>query len=254
MSDEIGNISQKPAVGERESVAELMRLMKSGVVKDEELHFNLSLFQRRQELSRTLFYDHLYQKLIGQHGYILEFGNRYGATLALLQSLRGIYEPYNFSRMIFGFDTFEGFAGSGEEDSNNAEGSTWKEGDYGVPRGYEETLENILEIHERFSPIPHIRKFGLYKGDVRETLPQFFDEHPETMIAMAIFDMDIYAPTKDALRQIRPRLHKGSILVFDELCCKWFPGETQAVMEELSMGELQFQRFPHQPFSAYTIL
>ncbi len=42
---------------------------------------------------------------------------RYRASLAILSNFRGIYEPYNFSRKIIGFDTFEGFKG-GEELSN----------------------------------------------------------------------------------------------------------------------------------------
>ena len=39
---------------------------------------------------------------------------------------------------------------------------------------------------------------------------------------MAIFDMDIYKPTKDALNAIKSRFTKGSVLVFDELNCKEF--------------------------------
>jgi hypothetical protein len=50
---------------------------------------------------------------------------------------------------------------------------------------------------------------------------------------MAIFDMDIYKPTKDVLEKIIPRLVKGSLLVFDELNFKAFPGETIAVNEVL---------------------
>ncbi len=68
---------------------------------------------------------------------------------------------------------------------------------------------------------------------------------------MAIFDMDIYKPTRDALNMIQPRLTKGSMLVFDELNCPFFPGETQAVSEVLGLNNLRLQRFPNQPYCAF---
>jgi hypothetical protein len=63
---------------------------------------------KRQSLSRILYYNNLYQKIIDIPGVICEFGVQWGATLAQLINLRGMYEPFNHGRKIFGFDTFEG--------------------------------------------------------------------------------------------------------------------------------------------------
>ena len=52
-------------------------------------------------------------------GCILEFGVQWGAGLPQLISLRGIYEPYNYSRHIYGFDTFEGFVNTSEKKMAN---------------------------------------------------------------------------------------------------------------------------------------
>jgi hypothetical protein len=71
---------------------------------------------------------------------------------------------------------------------------------------------------------------------------------------MAIFDMDLYKPTKDALNAVIPRLTKGSILVFDQLNHEKFPGETQAVMEVLGLNKLKLRRDPHQSYCAYTVI
>ena len=46
---------------------------------------------------------------------------------------------------------------------------------------------------------------------------------------MAYFDFDIYKPTVECLKLIKPFLTKGSIIGFDELCDPGFPGETQAL-------------------------
>jgi hypothetical protein len=86
-----------------------LELLKSTPIPDDELLGNLGLFLSRQTLSRILFMHELYQKIINVHGVVIEFGVRWGQNLALFESFRGIYEPYNFNRKIIGFDTFSGF-------------------------------------------------------------------------------------------------------------------------------------------------
>ena len=68
---------------------------------------NLSL--SRIDVTRILYYSKIYQNILCKPGSIMEFGVQYGLTLSLLTKLRAIYEPFNFSRKIIGFDTFEGF-------------------------------------------------------------------------------------------------------------------------------------------------
>lgn len=205
-----------------------------------------TVFLKRQVMSRLLYQNHLYEKILDVPGVICEFGVHWGANMTTLCNLRGIYEPFNHSRKIFGFDTFSGFAGV-----EAADGDFSTDGDYSTATGYETELDEILTIQESFSPISQLKKFELIKGDVSLTLPTWLDQNPYAIVAMAIFDMDIYKPTRDALELIMPRLTKGSLLVFDELNCPHFPGETQAVAEVVGLNKLRLKRFPHQPFCAY---
>jgi hypothetical protein len=209
-------------------------------------NYHSTIFLKRQVLSRLLYYDHLYRRILNTPGVICEFGVHWGATIATLCNLRGIHEPFNHSRTIHGFDTFSGFP-----DVDVKDGGFTTTGDYSTSAGYEEELEEILSLHESFSPIPQIKKFELIRGDVAETLPVWLEANPHAIVGMAIFDMDIYKPTKIALELILPRLVKGSLLVFDELNCGYFPGETQAVNEVLGLNNLRLERFPHQPFCAF---
>ena len=204
---------------------------------------------QRQTLSRILYYNLLYQKIVGVPGCILEFGVQWGSTLAQLIALRGIYEPYNHSRHIYGFDTFEGFFSTSE----NHDGSHLRDTDYSVYSGYEKDLEEILKIHENNCPLSHIKKFSLIKGDVSKTSLQWTNDNPQAIVAMAIFDMDIYQPTKDALTAILPRLTRGSLLIFDELNCSIFPGETEAVKEVLGLNNLKLEHYPHAPNCAWVV-
>lgn len=189
---------------------------------------------KRNALARTIYLNDLYQRIINVPGVICEFGVHWGATLATLTNLRALYEPYNSARMVYGFDTFEGFAMT-----HQADGGQVKAGDYSSTANYEKTLEEILTYHESICPFPEQRKFELIKGDASVTVDMWLKENPHAVISLAIFDMDLYEPTKDVLQKIQHRLTKGSILVFDEFNCRYFPGETQAVAEVLGLNNIR---------------
>ncbi len=54
-------------------------------------------------------------------------------------------------------------------------------------------------------------------------------DNPQTIIALAYFDLALYEPTRKCLEAIRPHLVRGSILAMDELNSRDFPGETVEV-------------------------
>ena len=163
--------------------------------------------------------------------------------------MRGIYEPFNYNRKIVGFDTFGGFPSVDKKD-----GAKVKTGDYAVTENYEVYLEKILAYHESESPIPHIKKFELVKGDAIVTIDEYLKRSPETIVALAYFDFDIYMPTKKCLEAILPRVTKGSIIAFDELNCPEFPGETLAVMEVLGLSKFALKRSVLNPLISYIVI
>ena len=168
-----------------------------------ELLANLGLYLNRPTLSRLLFMHELYKQIIDVHGIIIEFGVRWGRNLALFEALRGIYEPYNHTRKIVGFDTFAGFPGIHENDRAGEANALISAGGYAVTAGYEEYLRGVLDCHERESPLSHICKYELIKGDASEEVEKYLSAHPETIIALAYFDMDLYEPTKKCLELVR---------------------------------------------------
>lgn len=209
----------------------------------------IPLLLPRQGLSRILYYAMLYEKIITVPGVICEFGVQWGASAALLTNLRGMFEPYNHTRRIIGFDTFSGFPAVHGKDKAGA-----RVGDYGVPQNYEHRLSEILSAHEELAPIAHIRKHELVKGDIRDTFGAWLDDNPHVIISMAILDFDLYEPTKFVLERIGNRLTKGSVLVFDELCCGAWPGETVALQEVIGSKSLRLQRYPHQTYCAFAVV
>lgn len=203
---------------------------------------------RVEALARILYWNNLYQNIIDVPGVICEFGVRYGSTLSILTNLRSILEPFNHSRIIYGFDTFEGL-----KSTTSADGTLAKDGDFTVPENFEVILSEILTLLEADSPMSHVKKFELIKGDAINTVDDWLNDNPHAIISMCILDMDIYKPTKVVLEKIIPRLTKGSVIVFDELNFKDFPGETIALQEVLGTNSVRLRRTPTQTHCAWCV-
>lgn len=227
---------------------QFFRVFKNNPIPDNHLLAQLSLFMNRQSLTRVLYFYELYKKIINVPGVIMEFGVFYGRDLSVLQGLRGMLEPYHYLRKIIGFDTFEGLTELVEKD-----GKMGAKGDFKLPEDYETYLSVVLQYHENKSPLSHIKRTKIIKGDVSETLPKYLKDHPETIIAFAYLDVDIYEPTKKILELIKPYLIKGSVVAFDELNFDTFPGETRAFDEVFGLNNYRLYRIPFESLGCYLI-
>lgn len=236
---------------ENDGFSSLAQLLKASPIPEDEILGNLGLYLPSKHFSRQLFFYEIYKMILDTHGVICEFGVRWGQNLNLLIALRSIFEPFNRHRKIIGFDSFSGLQGVSSEDKP---GDRIRDGDYSVSEHYEQHLEAILKAQESINPINHIQRFELVKGDAVQTVPKYIDDHPETIISLAIFDFDIYRPTKAALEAIKPRLFKGSVLVFDELADDIHPGETQAVIDVLGLNNLRIKRMPMTARVSYAVM
>jgi hypothetical protein len=225
-------------------------LYKNTPIPDDQMLGSFGLFLRRPQLSRILFMNSLYKKILNLQGIICEFGVFWGNNLALFESFRGMYEPYNYTRKIVGFDTFEGFRNICE---NDGKAEIVQEGAYATTVGYETYLGEILDYHERLSPISHIKKWELRKGDATETVKSYLTDYPETIIAFAYFDLDLYLPTKICLEAIKPHLAKGAIIGFDELNHHGFPGETKAFNDVFGIEKYKIYRDRNNPTPSYIV-
>ena len=230
----------------------LSQLLKNSPIPDEELPDNLGLYLPRQNFARILFMHEIYSQILEVHGVVMEFGVRWGQNMSLFSNLRAIYEPFNYNRRVIGFDTFSGFPQVSPQDLPSR--NDLKPGDYGLPVEWKQYLEDILGFHENNAPLGHKRKIELIEGDATSTVPQYLEDSPEAIIALAYFDFDLYMPTKEVLEAIIPRLTKGSVLAFDELNVPEFPGETLALRETLGLGTYAIRRSPISPLTSYLVI
>ena len=226
-------------------------LFESSPIPSDQILMNLGLYLNSKSLSRLLFMNHIYEQIVGVMGVVMEFGTRWGPNLAQFAALRGIYEPFNRHRKIIGFDTFEGFPSIEAQDGQS---NMMEVGHLACTEGYIEYLDAILSLQEADNPLSHIKKYELVKGNATETLPNYLAENPETIVALAYFDFDIYEPTKICLEAIKPRLVKGSILGFDELADPDSPGETVALMEVFDLNGIRLKRYPYTSRTSYFVV
>ena len=247
-ANDIVTYSDKMGNGQAQS---MLDLLKNCPIPENELMANIGLFLNPQTLSRVLMQNFLYSKIREVQGVVMELGCRWGQNLALYSALRGIYEPYNRLRKIIGFDTFEGFINLSEKDGTN---QAIVENNYSVTKNYEEYLHSIMINQEAESALSHIQKYEIVKGDAGVELEKYLERNPETIVALAYFDMDLYAPTAKCLHLLKDRLTKGSVVAFDELNEHAFPGETLALKEVFGLGKYAIQRFPYNSRASYIVI
>lgn len=218
---------------------QLYKLFSDRPMPDDQLMITLGLFMRSSALAKVMFANELYQLIVDKPGIIVEFGTWWGQNLVLFENLRAIYEPFNASRRIVGFDTFEGYPKISGKDKRSA---TITEGGYNVSSKYEEYLDALLRYHEENNVLGNIRKTELIKGDVSKTAKTYFKDHPETVIGLAYFDMALYEPSKAAFEAIKPHLISGSVLMLDEFNSRDYPGETLAFREVMADLKFEFRK------------
>jgi hypothetical protein len=226
----------------------LLELFKSSPIPEDELLVNLGAYFRSSLLAKVLYLNELYQNIVNLPGIVVEFGVWWGANLALFESFRSVYEPYNYNRRVVGFDTFKGYPSVSQKDGTSSYAAV---GGYTVTEEYEQYLSQLLDAHEADNVMSHIKKYELVKGDVVKTIDQYLDEKPETIIALAYFDLALYEPTKKCLTAIRPHLVRGSVIAMDELNSREFPGETIALKEVLGLDNYKITRSKFLPDRAY---
>jgi len=142
-------------------------------------------------------------------GLALEFGVATGRTLDVIARTRG-------QRKVFGFDSFAGLP------------EHWRwgfdEGTFAADKA------------------PVVQGATIIEGLFQDVLPEFLAEHPG-QLAIAHMDSDLYSSAVYVLEQLRPRMVRGTVIVFDEYYN--FPGwrqhEHRAWQEFVADSGLEFE-------------
>ncbi len=204
-------------------------------------------FVSRQALSYFLARAEIFTKIVDVHGSILDFGLYRGSSIFTWLQLSSLYEPYNHIRKVVGFDSFQGFSTLGDHDLSyddlrldlKIQGGMAYDGAAEIQRGID--LQNLNR------PLGHVTKGSVVKGELPGACSSYLNAHPETIVSLANFGLGLYEPTVELLKLIKPRLVKGSVIVFEELNQATWPGETKALLEVFEPCQFTLNRMPYCP-------
>lgn len=229
----------------------LAKKLSNSMFSNVEQMISFPMYVPRQALATFLYKYQLFSKILNIHGSIVECGVAYGAGIMAFAQFSAILEPVNYTRKIIGFDTFEGFPHISVKDSKGND-THRKEGGMAVD-SYTE-IQQCVKLYDQNRSIGHISKVKLIKGDATKTIPQYIEDNPHIIVSLLYLDFDIYEPTVVAIKHFLPRMPKGAIIAFDELCHPDWPGETLAVLEEIGINNLRIQRVPFDTTRSYAVL
>ena len=208
---------------------------------------NFTKYVRRQHLKRFITLYEIFKKILPVKGSIVELGVFRGFSLSTWAKLSAIMEPENIIRKIYGFDTFDGFLDINSKDKNKLHKHSI--GDFKT-----DVYKELNDLNDAFNEdrfLGHINKVELIKGNCSKTIPKFIEDNPHLLISLLFIDLDLYEPTKVALENFLPRMHKGSIIAFDELDNPQWPGETLALLESMDIKKLKIQTIPGDPYIGF---
>jgi len=212
---------------------------------------NFCKYAPRGVIMRFLSKYEIFKHILTVQGSIIECGVYHGGGLMTWAQLSAILEPLNYQRKIIGFDTFSGFPDISKDDKVSRS-EFCEQGGLAVD-SYED-LQASIRLYNMNRQLGHINKVELVKGDIKETIPQYLDKNPHTVVSLLYLDVDLFEPTLVALKMLVPRIPKGGIIAFDELNSEYWPGETSAVMQELGISNLRIQRIPFGTFISYAVI
>ena len=205
-------------------------------------------FLHTKQMSRYLFYQDIYHKILNKQGEIHLIGAANGNTLFILAHLAEILEPLNICRRIVAFDTFE---------TNNS------------------TYYPISEIDTSYyekNPMPHCTSFSklseqvhhfnmntrihpesrivLIPGNAADTYPAYCNSnHP--LVSMLLLHVELYLVEKAILDRAWSNMPKGSLVVSSSLGYHRSPAVAKYLSEVLELENLNIRRTPYASKMCY---
>ena len=206
---------------------------------------NPFLFMRTGLIAKLFFFKELYEIIESIPGSIVEIGSWFGQSSILFENIRAIIEPFNYSRKIISFDTFDGY----KEISglNIAKEEILK---YQVRRDWVNDLIKIQDAHKSINN--SATKFVNVKGDIRETMVKYFDNNHEPL-SLVYYDIATYETLKITFNTLLPYISKGGVFVFDDYGYQ-YEGVNKFLIEQKVNKSYQLKHSKYYKSKVYLIV
>lgn len=209
------------------------------IVKHILLSAGIEIRKRREE-SERIFFDYrrsalffrlpiLFSNIQEVEGDIVECGVGWARTFSILACL---VKAEGKNRMLYGFDSFEGFPDPSPEDRSprNPKRGEWKViGQENVKR-----ILSSVGLDEAFINSNIKIKKGFFEDTLKNSDVQ--------KIAFLHLDVDLYNSYKVCLEELFPKMARGGVVLFDEYSSTNFPGAKKAIDEYFSQTPHKIQK------------
>lgn len=249
---------------EKMFLAGLEQMARDSKTTNVERFMHFPLWAPRQAVARFLAQWEIFKLVQDLHGSIVECGVAFGGGLMAWAHFLSIVEPVAHTRRVIGFDTFEGFPKMGAEDAG-AQSGLAEAGGMAIP--LEEEIAELAALHDLNRAVGHVPRVELVKGDASDlgpdssshlwragTISAYALKNPQLVVALLVLDFDVYEPTMAALRHLLPLVPKGGVVLFDEVNCKDWPGETQAVRQSGLLDRFRLRRCAGTSTMSYVVV
>lgn len=214
---------------------------------------NFPRFVNRRDVAKFLNRYEIFKRILPIHGSIIECGVNLGGGFFSWLHFSSIFEPYNSSRYIIGFDTFTGFQQVNQKDEGGIYTDAERFIEFANKQSYDDMMTSCA-VQDKNRPLNQLKKMTMVKGDAVETIPQFLKDNPHLLVALLHIDFDIHQPTKVALETILPRMPKGAIIAFDDVNAHEGPGETVAFLEAMDIKQYKLCRNSFDSYLSYLVI
>ena len=224
-------------------------LLKGSYDYPEIILYNWPRYIRHQEITRFLVFYEIFKKIKDVHGSFAIMGCLDGNTLFSFAHFSEIFEPRNYSRKIYGFDTFNA----------RAENSADYKIDAKLPKGTrsqpfsEKILRQHVDLFNKSCLFNQFEKIKIVKGDIVKILPAYLKKNPGLIISMLSLSISLYKPEITALKLLWPRMPKGGIVHLVSLGYEETPSATKTIQDVLGIGNVKIQRFDFATKHSYII-
>lgn len=214
---------------EREILSDYLELIRAHNDCPEVLLYNFTRVVRTQEITKLLVFHHIFQQILTVTGSIVEAGVLEGNTLFAFGHMSEIFEHRNYTRRIYGFDSFEG---------------------YNLPNGHRiepfsfELLERAVQLFNRAISFNQFERISLVKGDPGQTVAQFVSERPYFTCALLILHVGLYEAERCMLEAVWPRMPKGGVVLLGGFGYEGTPQCTKVIDDTIGLGNVKIQRLP----------
>lgn len=185
-------------------------------------------YTSRRALAKLIAHYEIYKLVQDLPGHIVELGVFKGESLLRFGQFSEIFNSYDRSFDVIGFDNFAGFTKLSEQDGKESKINDKKVGGWS-PKNYFDELNSLIEYFDMTRLAPQKPRVRLINGDIEETVPKFKSEFPNTRIKLLHLDADLYEPTMIGLENFWDNLVVGGCLLLDEYGFDVFQGEAAAV-------------------------